>query len=528
MVAPSDASGNLAHMTPLKPQYDVVVVGGGNAALCAALEARRGGAEVVIIEAAPAYLRGGNSRHTRNVRYFHSGPDNFLVGSYEEEEFYQDLLQVTHGETNEELARMMIRASSDLGDWIRGNGVRWQGALKGTLQLNRTNAFFLGGGKALVNTYYETAAALGIEAVYDTEVVDIVPGAGAMSTLTLRRTPGASTGSAPGNTNALNADFRLMANASLDGPPPQGAWGRTTAAPFVDEPRGAGEATISAKAIVVASGGFEANLGWMSQYWGEDVNNFAIRGTAYNRGKPLQVLLDKGAKPIGNPREFHAVAVDARGPQFDGGIVTRLDTVPFGIVVDREGHRFSDEGADFWPKRYASWGGLIARQPGQVAFSLLDAKMSDAFMPSLYPPIVSNTVHEMALELGLDPETVGETVANFNAAVQDGTYDPTVLDDCYTAGLEVPKSHWARRIDTPPFMAYPLRPGITFTYRGLAVNDHAQVLAENDDAIPGLYAAGEAMAGNILGRGYLAGFGMTIGSVFGRIAGREAVKYALR
>jgi tricarballylate dehydrogenase len=168
-------------MTLLKPRYDIAVVGGGNAALCAAMEARRGGAEVVIIEAAPQHLRGGNSRHTRNVRYLHHGPDNFLVGSYEEEEFYRDLLQVTGGETNEELARMMIRASSDLGDWIKGNGVRWQGALKGTLQLNRTNAFFLGGGKALVNTYYETAAKLGIDAVYDTEVIDIVPGDGGMS-----------------------------------------------------------------------------------------------------------------------------------------------------------------------------------------------------------------------------------------------------------------------------------------------------------------------------------------------------------
>ena len=288
------------------------------------------------------------------------------------------------------------------------------------------------------------------------------------------------------------------------------------------------ETVVHAKAIVVASGGFEANLEWMGQYWGEDVHNFAIRGTSYNRGKPLQALLDRGAKPVGNPREFHAVAVDARGPQFDGGIVTRLDTVPFGIVVNREGRRFSDEGADFWPKRYASWGGLIARQPGQVAFSLLDSKMSDAFMPSLYPPIVTNTIHELAIELGLDPEVVGESVASFNAAVQDGSYDATTLDDCHTSGLEPAKSHWARRLDTPPFMAYPLRPGITFTYRGLTVNEHAQAIAENDEPIAGLYAAGEAMAGNILGRGYLAGFGMTIGSVFGRIAGREAVKYALR
>ena len=492
----------------------MVVVGGGNAALCAALEARRGGASVVIIEAAPQHLRGGNSRHTRNVRYFHSGPDNFLVGSYEEEEFYQDLLQVTGGETNEALARMMIRASSDLGDWIRGNGVRWQGALKGTLQLNRTNAFFLGGGKALVNTYYETAAKLGIEAVYDTEVIDIAPGDGGTSSLTVRpTTPPQNRSSFSTETSPVNHDFRLMAKANLDDD---------------DEAARAPATTISAKAIVVASGGFEANLEWMAQYWGEDVQNFAIRGTSYNRGGPLQVLMDRGAKPVGNPREFHAVAVDARGPQFDGGIVTRLDTVPFGIVVNREGRRFSDEGADVWPKRYASWGGLIARQPGQVAFSLLDSKMSDAFMPSLYPPIVTNTVHELAIELGLDPEVVTETVASFNAAVKDGTYDAAILDDCSTAGLEIPKSHWARRVDTPPFMAYPLRPGITFTYRGLTVNDRAQVIAENDEPIPGLYAAGEAMAGNILGRGYLAGFGMTIGSVFGRIAGREGVKYALR
>jgi tricarballylate dehydrogenase len=450
-------------------------VGGGNAALCAALEARRGGASVLILEAAPKHLRGGNSRHTRNVRHVHKGPVNQLVGDYLEDEFYKDLLQVTGGETNEELARMCIRASEDLGSWMPTNGISWQGALRGTLSLNRTNAFFLGGGKALVNAYYQTAEAMGIEAVYESEVTDIVPGAGA---------------------------------------------------PFsISVARGGRSERVQAQAVVVASGGFEANLEWMSQYWGEDVNNFAIRGTAYNRGRPLQVLLDRGAKPIGNPKEFHAVAVDARGPMFDGGIVTRLDTVPFGIVVNREGRRFSDEGADFWPKRYASWGGLIARQPGQVAFSLLDAKMSDAFMPSLFPPLVANSVHELALQLSLNPETVVETVESFNAAVQPGTYDATVLDDCTTAGIDPPKSHWARRLDTPPYMAYPLRPGITFTYRGLTVDDRARVIAENGEPIPGLYAAGEAMAGNILGRGYLAGFGMTIGSVFGRIAGREAVQH---
>ena len=459
----------------MNPSYDIVVVGGGNAALCAALEARRAGCTVLILEAAPKYLRGGNSRHTRNVRHVHKGPVNQLVGDYLEDEFYKDLLQVTGGETNEELARMTIRESEDLGSWMLTNGISWQGALRGTLSLNRTNAFFLGGGKALVNAYYQTAEALGIEALYESEVTDIVFDDGAPFTLSVARE--------------------------------------------------AGVESVQSRAVVIASGGFEANLEWMGQYWGEDVNNFAIRGTAYNRGRPLQVMLDRGAMPIGNPKEFHAVAVDARGPQFDGGIVTRLDTVPFGIVVNREGRRFSDEGADFWPKRYASWGGLIARQPGQMAFSFLDSKMSDAFMPSLFPPLQADSIRELALQMSLDPEVVDETIDTFNAAVVPGAYDATVLDDCRTEGLEIPKSHWARRIDTPPFMAYPLRPGITFTYRGLAVNDRAEVLGTNGEPMPGIYAAGEAMAGNILGRGYLAGFGMTIGSVFGRIAGREAAKH---
>jgi tricarballylate dehydrogenase len=459
----------------VRPAYDVVIAGGGNAALCAAMEAARGGASVVILEAAPEHLRGGNSRHTRNCRYMHGGPEYNLVGTYDEEEFFADLLQVTGGETNEELARMTIRASTDLGRWIEGNGVRWQGPLKGTLQLSRTNAFFLGGGKALVNAYYEEIERLGVDVCYEAEVCDIVANGG---------------------------PWRVAFEAG----------GETQ--------------VVEAGAVVVASGGFEANLEWLAENWGEAAQNFAIRGTAYNRGRPMAKLIENGARAVGSPREFHSIAVDARGPQFDGGIVTRLDTVPFGIVVNKEGLRFSDEGVDFWPKRYASWGGLIAQQPGQVAFSLLDAKMANEFMPSLYPPVEAQSIPELARAMDLDPEVVTETVSQFNAAVQDGTYDPTALDDCRTEGLDVAKSHWARRIDTPPFMAYPLRTGITFSYRCLGVNDKAQVLATNGEPLPGVFAAGEAMAGNILGRGYLAGFGMTIGAVFGRIAGREAAKHA--
>jgi tricarballylate dehydrogenase len=338
----------MASTMDLKPRYDVVVVGGGNAAVCAALEARRLGASVLILEAAPQHMRGGNSRHTRNVRYMHIGPDNYLVGDYTEDEFFADLLQVTGGETNEELARMTIRASQNLGQWIAGNGVRWQGALKGTLSLNRTNAFFLGGGKALLNHYYELAGRLGIEAFYNAEVEDIVPG----------------------------EEGRVFVH--LEGRRQE----------------------VVAKSVVVASGGFEANLEWLGEYWGDDAKNFAIRGTPFNRGRPLRALLDRGAKAIGNPREYHAIAVDARGPQFDGGIVTRLDTVPFAIVVNREGHRFSDEGADIWPKRYASWGGLIATT-GSRAFSILIAARRE-FMPGCFPPVVATL--PLARELPSTPK----------------------------------------------------------------------------------------------------------------------------
>jgi tricarballylate dehydrogenase len=240
----------------------------------------------------------------------------------------------------------------------------------------------------------------------------------------------------------------------------------------------------------------------------------------------LKELLNGGAKPVGNPRGCHAVALDARAPKFDGGIVTRLDSVPFGVVVNKHGKRFYDEGEDFWPKRYAIWGGLIAHEPDQIAFSVVDAKSLPHFMPSVFPPIEAGSIPELAAALGLDAAALVKTVNKFNLAVRPGAFDPGRLDECRTEGIDPPKSHWARRIESPPFYGYPLRPGITFTYLGVAVNDRAQVIMRDERPARNIFAAGEVMAGNILGRGYLAGFGLTIGSVFGRIAGREAARHA--
>jgi len=458
--------------------YDVAVVGGGNAALCAAISARRAGARVVVLERAPRHFRGGNSRHTRNFRCLHTTPGQYLTGTYTEDEFLSDLRSVNGGPIDESLARMAIQQSATCPEWMAREGVRFQAALHGTLQLGRTNLFFLGGGKALMNTYYASAERLGIDTFYDADVVDL----------------------------------RI-------------AKGRFES---VDVQIGGRRRTMRAGSAVIASGGFEANLDWLREAWGDIADNFIIRGTPYNTGVPLKRMLAAGAQPIGDPRECHAIAVDARAPKFDGGIVTRLDCIPFGIVVNSEGHRFYDEGEDVWPKRYAIWGKLIARQPAQIAYSIVDAKTADSFMPSVFPPIVANSIGELARLLTLEPATLAATVETFNGAVRPGTLNPSALDDCRTEGLSPNKTHWAQRLDTPPYWAYPLRPGITFTYLGLKVDAHTRVLMSDGQPAANVYAAGEVMAGNLLLKGYLAGFGMTIGTVFGRIAGEEAARHAVR
>ena len=455
--------------------YDVLVLGGGNAALTAALTARRAGLSVLVLECAPKDFRGGNSRHTRNLRCMHDRPVDVLTDAYPEEEYWKDLLRVTGGKTNEALARMTIQQSADCRAWMVEQGVRFQASLRGTLHLQRTNAFFLGGGKALVNAFYQTARALGIEIEYEAEVQD----------LTIQD-------------------------------------GRFTSATVVQ--RGA-TYEVRAKTVVAASGGFESNLAWLKEVWGEVADNFLVRGTPYNMGRVLRVLIDRGAKAVGDPTQCHAVACDARAPKFDGGIITRVDAISLGIVVNKHAERFYDEGEDFWPKRYAIWGRLVAGQPDQKAFAVIDAKPMGSFIPPVYPPIQASSIRALAPALDLDPESLEETVTRFKRAVRPGRFDHAVLDDCTTVGLTPPKSHWARPLDTPPFFAYPLRPGITFTYLAVTVDDRARMIMQDDTPATNIFAAGEIMAGNILGKGYLAGIGMTIGTVFGRIAGQEAVRY---
>lgn len=458
----------------LSARFDVIVVGGGNAALCAAMTAREAGASVLLLECAPFEFRGGNSRHTRNLRYLHQSGNSYLTGPYHEDEFWDDLMNVTGGKTNETLARLTIRESNNIGLWMKQHGCKFQPSMRGTLHLSRTNAFFLGGGKNLMNGYYATARKLGVRILYQAEVVDLAIQDGRFDSVTV-----------------------VYAG---------------------------GRHRVKARAVVVASGGYQANLEWLKEHWGEAADNFIIRGTPYDKGTLLRVLLKNGVKPVGDPRQCHAVAIDGRAPKFDGGIVTRLDCVSFGIVVNKHAERFYDEGEDFWPKRYAIWGRLVARQPDQIAFSIIDSKSIDLFMPSVFPPIEADSIGALAAKLELDSASLKESVARFNAAAQPGEFNPGQLDGCFTKGLTPPKTHWARPLNTPPYYGYPLRPGITFTYLGVTVNQRAQVILQDDTPAPNIFAAGEVMAGNILGQGYMAGFGMTIGTVFGRIAGKEAVR----
>jgi tricarballylate dehydrogenase len=464
-------------MVDLTRLYDVLVIGGGNAALCAAITAQEAGATVLLVDSAPKPFRGGNTRHTRNLRAMHRQPTSVLTDAYLEDEYWDDLKRVTGGETNEHLARITIRETEAALPWLEARGVRFQPSLTGTLNLSRTNAFFLGGGKALVNALFNTAQRIGIDVLYDTEVTDLL----------------------------LDDGFVHTVKVTSRGFP----------------------AEIRAKAVVAASGGFQANIEWMKEYWGPAAENFLIRGTPYAKGRVLRNLLDQGVQAIGNPTQFHAVGIDARAPQFDGGIASRLDCVPFSIVLNKHGQRFYDEGEDVWPKRYAIWGRLIAQQPDQIAFPIVDSKAEKLFMPSVFPAYRADTIRDLAGKLGLDPDAVEKTVADYNATVQQGHFDTTKLDGCRTEGLTPPKSNWARTIDVPPFIGYPLRPGITFTYLGVKVDENARVIMENGKPTANLFASGEIMAGNILGKGYLAGFGMSIGTVFGRIAGREAAKRVL-
>jgi tricarballylate dehydrogenase len=452
---------------------DVLVIGGGAAALAAAIEAAAAGARVRLLDQAPLALRGGNTRHSRNFRYAHDAPTPFTPDAYPADQFRADLLRATGGGADATLLDLLVAESAGLPGWLATQGVALQRADDGRLPYSRRTAFFLGGGMAAAQALLDRAAALGVH---------IDHGSGADS-LRLR-------------------DRRVLTAITGHGELPAGAF-------------------------VLASGGAHADPRWLARHWGQAAVGFINRGTPHCRGELLLGLLGQGAAAAGDPAGLYLVAVDARSPADDGGIVTRIRGMPLGIVVDHDGRRRFDEGADAASTRYARWGQRLAAYPRQTGWLILDAAGLRAAPTALYPPIRAPGIEALATALGIDARGLAATVAQYNAGIR-APAAPGATSDWHTVGLDPPKSAHARPIAEPPFAAYPMRPGVTFAHYGVAVDARTRVAWRDGTHLDNAFAAGMIMAANLIPRGYLSGLAVSISLVFGRIAGREAALAASR
>lgn len=482
----------------------VVVIGGGNAALVAAIAATERGAVVTVLERAPYELRGGNSRFTAGaMRTVYDGVDDLRrlmpelteaevertdFGTYSRERFYDDLGRVTEYRADPELAERLIDSSFDTLRWMRDKGVRFL-PLYGRQSFERDGKVRFWGGV--------TVEAWG-------------GGPGLIDSLTdIARKSG--------------VDIRYGAHAN----------GLERTRDGFEVHLGSTSARLRADAVVLACGGFESNPAWRARYLGPGWDLAKVRGTRFNTGDGIRMAVAVGAATRGNFSGCHAVAWDMNAPEFgdlDVGDNFQKHSYPFGIVVNREGRRFVDEGADFRNYTYARYGREILNQPGQCAWQIFDAKVAhllrDEYRIGKVTRATAGSIAELADRIAsmerMDAKELVAEISRFNAAVETATpFDPTVKDGRGTVGLAVPKSNWANRLDTPPFEAYGVTCGITFTFGGLAVDADARVLAEDGSPIPRLFAAGE-LVGGLYYFNYPGGTGLTAGAVFGRTAGRNA------
>ena len=487
--------------------WDVVVVGAGNAAFCAALAAREAGASVLMLEAASEAESGGNSRFTAGaIRFAYDGVEDIrrlcpdladdLVditdfGTYTTDAFYDDMFRVTRYRTDPALCERLVMSSRDTMLWLRENGVRFmpiygRQAFKVDGRFRFWGGLTLeawGGGPGLVEAETAIAKARGISVRYGARAV------------------------------------RLLTDGS--------------AVMGVEVRSGGALHTIAAKAVVLASGGFQANAEWRTRYLGPGWEMAKVRGTRFNTGDGIRMALDIGASPYGNWSGCHAVGWDYNAPEFgdlDVGDGFQKHSYPWGIMVNARGRRFVDEGADFRNYTYARYGRVILEQPDQFAWQVFDAKVThllrDEYRIRRVTRVVADTLDELAGKLeGVDSQGFLEEIARYNAAVRtDVPFDPNVKDGRRTEGLAVPKSNWANTIDAPPFEAYQVGCGITFTFGGLRIDSATgQVLDNGQEPIPGLFAAGE-LVGGVFYFNYPGGTGLMNGAVFGRLAGTSAAR----
>ncbi|HYM30762.1 MAG TPA: FAD-dependent tricarballylate dehydrogenase TcuA [Candidatus Cybelea sp.] len=489
--------------------WDVIVVGAGNAAMSAAMSAREHGARVLVLERAPEQKRGGNSAFTAGaMRFVYNNVDDLAelvpdltadekrdtdFGVYTEEMFFDDLGRVTEYRSDPELAELLVRRSLPTMKWMRSKGIRFA-------PMYRRQAFKVdgkykfwggltleawGGGPGLVESWHAIAARNAIDVWYEARALSLIADDSGVHGVRLRRR------------------------------------GRT------EEVRG--------RSVVLASGGFEANAEWRTRYLGPGWDLAKVRGTQYNTGDGIKMALDIGASPCGNWSGCHAVGWDRNAPEFGDlavGDNFQKHSYPFGIMVNADGKRFVDEGADFRNYTYAKYGRVILEQPQQFAWQIFDQKvvhlLRDEYRIRQVTKAEANTLEELASKLeGVDAKAFLATVRDYNAAVRtDIPFNPTVKDGRCTQGLAVPKSNWANTLDQPPYLGFAVTCGITFTFGGLRVTPNCEVLDVDGHVIPRLYAAGE-LVGGLFYFNYPGGTGLMSGAVFGRIAGDTAAR-ALR
>ena len=488
---------------------DVLVVGAGNAALCAALSAREAGVEVTVLEAAPVAERGGNTTYTAGaMRVVYNGVEdirqlvpeltdeeveNTDFGTYDESRFFEDMARITEYRADPDLVEVLITRSFDTLDWMREKGVRF-------LPIYGRQAFKVGGkfkfwggltvetaggGPGLIEFLTEACERQGIEILYDTRAVEL-----------------------------------LRSDARIEG---------------VKVRHDGHVRSIRAGAVVLATGGFEANTEWRTRYLGPGWDLAKVRGTRFNVGDGIRMALDIGASPAGNWSGSHAVAWDMNAPEFGdvriGDGFSKL-SYPFGVMVNARGERFLDEGADFRNYTYAKYGKEILKQPHQMAWQIFDAKVThllrDEYRIREVSTVKADSLGKLAERMeGVDAAGLLATLERYNDAVDtDVPFDPNVLDGRGTRGIDPPKTNWANRLDEPPYEAFLTTCGITFTFGGLrVVPNRAAVLDVDGREIPGLFACGE-LVGGLFYFNYPGGTGLTSGSVFGRIAGIEAAAAA--
>ncbi|MBI51387.1 MAG: tricarballylate dehydrogenase [Chloroflexi bacterium] len=483
--------------------YDVVVVGAGSAALNAALSASENGARVLVLEKAPIHLRGGNSFFTGGLfRFAYDGigdiaqllpdltdkeKDDIDVGSYGQSEFYSDVMRVTEGLSDPNILQTLTSESLPTMMWMREKGVplvlaygrqsfKHEGKFKfwGGLIVEA-----VGGGKGLSDRLFEISEQNEIDIMYET-----------------------------GATSLVRNDKGAIDKIRVKSP--------------------SGYKDISCKSVVLACGGFEANQEMRTRYLGPGWELAKVRGTQFNTGDGINMALDVGAQSFGHWSGCHAVAWDLNSPRHGDRNVADLfqkHSYPFGLIVNLDGKRFVDEGADFRNYTYAKYGREILNQPQRVAFQLFDQKAIDLLRDEYFIKEVSmveaDTIEDLAIGLDINLQNLTETISTFNEAVQPGLFNPTVLDGKKTIGIDPPKSNWAQTIDTPPYRGYAVTCGITFTFGGLKINSKSQVQDTSDEPIPGLYAAGE-LVGGLFYNNYPGGSGLMAGAVFGKIAGQNA------